>query len=254
MKSMAAREFGRSLSAETAERGDCRSLGAESAAIDIRKWDESDEPFRPEDLHGCRAFGGLDLSKTKDLTSFALWFPDQKKSLVWSWIPRETALDQQHADRVPYLKWAEDGWLELTPGDRVDYPFVRDRIIQIMKTYDVCEVAYDPWNATQMAQELDPIGMKFKQFIQGPRSYNEGCQEMERMVLGAEVGHGGNKVLRWCASNLMWRRDANNNRAPDKRKSSGRIDAVVALIMAVALDVVGQNQLNPYASRGPIIV
>jgi len=216
---------------------------AEQAAFDVADWDACGEPFDPETVEGERCFGGLDLSKTVDLTSFALWFPDVGYTLVWSWIPQDTAKKAEDRDRVPYFAWARDGHLEMTPGNVVDYQFVRDRLIQICEQYQPVDIAFDPWNGEQMAQELGEHGLKLVKFIQGPKSYNEPCKALCRLVAGRELRHGGNPLLRWCASNLTWRRDANDNIAPDKQRSTGRIDAVTALCMAIGRSIV--NEVEP---------
>jgi phage terminase large subunit-like protein len=224
---------------------------AENAALDVRQWDACEEQFTADDLKGEECYGGLDLSKTVDLTAFALWFPKPRRALCWFWIPSDTAVKKEQDDRVPYLTWERQGFLELTPGNVVDYPFVRDRVQQICSAFKLRDIGYDPWNGRQMAQELGNRGMEMVEFIQGPRSYNEPCQELERMIVGGELEHDGNKVLRWCASNVMWRRDANNNVAPDKQKSSGRIDGISALAMAIGRSIVTEEPAESvYSARG----
>ena len=79
-------------------------------------------------------------------------------------------------------------------------------------------------------------------------------QEIERAYRCGDLVHGGDKVLTWCASNLIARTDVNNNMAPDKKRSPEKIDDMAALYMAVgvALSEVEQGDLNGFLSN-PVI-
>jgi phage terminase large subunit-like protein len=58
---------------------------------------------------------------------------------------------------------------------------------------------------------------------------------MDTLVAQRKIRHGNNPVLNWCAANCAVRADANGNIAPCKQKSTERIDAVVACVMALSL-------------------
>lgn len=210
---------------------------AAEAAFPMDKWDACG--LVPVDRAALKGpcYGGLDLSKTVDQTAFALWWPKEKTGLVWYWIPEDTARKAQDRDRVPYDAWTRAGLIEQTPGDVVDYTFVRDRVLAICRDCPPVDIAFDPWNAQQMQQELAAEGLTMWEFRQGPKTFNEPCQELVRMVVGGELRHGGNAVLRHNATCLQWRFDANKSMAPDKDKSTGRIDGIVALIMAIGRSI-----------------
>jgi phage terminase large subunit-like protein len=106
------------------------------------------------------------------------------------------------------------------------------------------EVAFDPWNATDLTNRLMAAGLPMVQFIQGPKSFHPGFQALERAYVAGRLRHGGDPVLTWNAANLVPRRDANMNLAPDKRRSAEKIDGMVCLLMAMArasLAPEGQN-------------
>jgi phage terminase large subunit-like protein len=110
--------------------------------------------------------------------------------------------------------------------------------------FNPTEVAFDPWNATDLTTRLLAAGLPMVQFIQGPRSYHPGFQALERAYIAGKLQHGGDPVLTWNAANLVPRRDANMNLAPDKRRSAEKIDGMVCLLMAMArasLAPEGQN-------------
>jgi len=227
--------------------------------LDMTQWDEcaGDHPYAElaESLVGEPCHGGLDLSKTTDLTSLALYFARSKTLLVWFWMPSETIEKAKDRDRVPYLTWADQGYLETTPGNVVDYTFVRQRIEQIAKTYQPTSIGFDPHNATHMIQQLMNAGVDMVEYRQGFLSMSPPTKELERLVVGGQVVHGGHPVLRWCASNVMVRLDPAGNIKPDKAKSTGRIDGITASVMAIGRSIdSGEDGPSVYEERDPIIV
>ncbi len=224
------------------------------AWLPMDRWDECAGRFRyrthAERLKGELCFAGLDLSKTRDLTAFVLFFPEQLSFLSWFWIPKETALEQEKRDRVPYTAWADAGFIELTEGDTVDYPFVRDRIFQIGRDYAIEEILYDPWNASQFAQELAAEGVEVTEYRQGWHSLNEPSKELERLVFARELRHGGHPVLDWNAGNVSIETDATGSIKPSKKKSTHRIDGIVAAIMAIGGLVLRGKTQSVYETRG----
>jgi phage terminase large subunit-like protein len=65
-------------------------------------------------------------------------------------------------------------------------------------------------------------------------------KSLEQAILAKRLRHDGDPVLRWCVSNVAVESDAAGNLKPSKAVSTERIDAVVALIMAV--DAMDRNQ------------
>jgi phage terminase large subunit-like protein len=53
--------------------------------------------------------------------------------------------------------------------------------------------------------------------------------------------HNNNPCLTWCAANAIIVSDPANNRKPDKAKSTGRIDGIVAAVMAVGKSLNADN-------------
>ena len=78
-------------------------------------------------------------------------------------------------------------------------------------------------------------------------------EELERLVLAGQLGHGGNPVLRWNASNVVVRSDPAGNLKPDKERSTERIDGIVALIMALGRAIHRvEDKPSVYEHRGVI--
>jgi phage terminase large subunit-like protein len=213
--------------------------------IDMAAWDRcGKEPVDPDSLRGKACFAGLDLSTTTDLSALSLVFPqgDTQTVLPFFWCPEDGISKRSRADRVNYAEWARQGLLEPTPGNVVDYEFIRARINELGRIYRIQEIAFDPWNAMQLATQLQGDGFHMLDCRQGFRTLNEPTKALGAMVVEGNIRHGGHAVLRWCASNMVVVQDPSGNIRPDKAKAADRIDGIVALIMALSRVIVGAEE------------
>ena len=136
-------------------------------------------------------------------------------------------------DRVPYDQWIKAGHITATPGKVIDYEFIRTKINELAEQYQIKEVAIDRWNATQLSTQLEADGFEMIGFGQGFASMASPTKELERRILEGTLNHGANPVMRWMASNVSVEQDAAGNFKPSKKKSTERIDGIVATIMAL---------------------
>jgi phage terminase large subunit-like protein len=194
------------------------------------------------------------LSATTDLTSFALCFPreDGFDLLVKTWIPAERVGKKEKDDRVPYSMWVRDGSLLTTPGNVVDYDSIHAAVIEAAEQYNLHGVAYDPWNATQAAVKLEAEGVEMLEFRQGYRTMSGPAKAFEAAVLDHKARHNDNPVLNWMVGNTMVEMDPAENIKPSKKKSTQRIDGVVASVMAygLALAANDDDDTSVYEDRG----
>jgi phage terminase large subunit-like protein len=212
-------------------------------AMDV--WDKGGRRFDPATLRGRRCFGGLDLASTRDLTAFALVFPPEEEGEPWHllvrfWCPQAKVDQQEHDDAAPYRRWQAEGWLTATEGDVTDYAPVRQAIFEALRDYDLVEIGFDRWNALQLANELLEAEVPLVEVPQNTGGMYPGSKCLEELVYGQRLQHGANPVLRWCAMNVALLFDTNGNYRPDKKKSNanGRIDGIVAAVMALSRAVV----------------
>ncbi|NIF85259.1 terminase large subunit [Comamonas sp. Tr-654] len=207
--------------------------------FDIQVWDKGGKPFNREMLKGRRCFGGLDLASVRDLTAFVLVFPPLEGEttvhiLAWFWAP-ESKQDEEADDEANYRQWAEEGWLTLTPGNVTDYGAVHDVVVQAGKDYEIEQLGFDDWNAQQLVNDLLAADLPMVNIPQNTGGMGPGSKELERLVYGGLLAHGGNPVLRYCAGNVSLLFDTNGNYRPNKKasKENGRIDGIVAAVMAL---------------------
>lgn len=204
-------------------------------------WDECGDEIDPALLIGRRCFGGLDLSAKVDLCALSLVFPPIESDPMWRILPFFWCPEAKIAmvsgghlvDRVPYDAWRDAGLLEQTQGDVVDHAVIRRRIVELGQKYKIVEIGFDSWNASQMAVWLQEDGFNLFEMRQGARTMSEPMKDLEALVLSGRIAHGANEVLRWMADNVNAKLDDNENIKPDKKNSSGKIDGIVATIMAL---------------------
>ena len=226
--------------------------------LNLESWDKCGGAIVEEALFGQKCYAGLDLASTSDLTALTLFFPEADNAVLpFFWVPADNAHKRERRDRVPYETWARQGFITLTPGNVTDYTFVRETIKALGGKYSIQQIAYDPYNATHLAIELqEEDGFEMVQFRQGWVSMNEPMKRLDMMIKSGNLRHGGHPVLRWNASNVAVKTDPSSNMRPDKEHSSEKIDGIVALIMAIGLSISGGSAEKPsvYETRGVLTV
>ena len=226
----------------------------------MEKWDACDYRIDLDELEGRECYGGLDLSSTSDITAFVLVFPprdeDEKYMILpFCWIPEDNLRLRVRRDHVPYDVWEKTGHLMTTEGNVIHYGFIEQFIEKLNERFHIKEIAFDRWGATQMVQDLEGMGFTVVPFGQGFKDMSPPTKEMMKLVLEQRIAHGGHPVLRWMMDNVFVRTDPAGNIKMDKQKSTEKIDAAVATVMA--LDRAIRNSAGSgesvYDSRGLIV-
>lgn len=229
--------------------------GAESRWLDLAAWDACARLDGGAPPHPSRAFIGLDLSTTSDLSALAILFPDGDGGFdlnIEFWCPADQIEARGRRDHVPYALWRDRGHLHATPGNVVDYSFISKRLHELMAEYDVAEVAVDPWNARGFIAQLQADGLPAVEVPQTMANLTSASKELEKLVLSGRLHHDGHPILRWCVSNAVADVDGNGNLKPSKKRSHERIDGVSALVTGLALALVATGSV--YDTRGPVLV
>jgi phage terminase large subunit-like protein len=229
---------------------------AASRWLSSESWDLCDEPM--PDLIGRSCFGGIDLSTTTDISAWVLCFPpielEKKFTFLYRfYIPGDNLLERERLDKVPYGLWADQGYVTITDGNVIDYDFIEAQILQDAVDYKIGEIAFDPFNATEITTHLGNEGLNMVPFRQGFTSMTGPSKDFEKRVLGKELNHGNNPVIRWMVSCTEVAQDPAGNIKPikpDRGKTGRRIDGTVASIMALDRAVQGNTNESIYESRG----
>jgi phage terminase large subunit-like protein len=223
-------------------------------AIDLPRWDTAPAAAEPGELAGRECYAGLDLASTIDLASYALDFPDGEggHDVLWRvFVPRDRIADLDRRTGGKATVWAEAGLITVTEGDVIDYDAIKVAMRADAEQFDLKEVAFDRWGATQLSLDLLDEGFPLIQTGQGFASMSGPTKELLRLVAARSYRHGGNPVARWQAANLITRTDPAGNVKPDKAKSADKIDSIVAAIMALDRAIRHeQPQREDYAAAG----
>lgn len=180
---------------------------------------------------------GLDLSARHDLTALVYTAQHEGVTHVRAefFVPLDGIADRSIRDRVPYEMWAQKGLITATPGASVDYEHVARRLCEICDDYQVEAINFDRWRIDVLKKELERIGVELPlvPFGQGFKDMSPALDALESELMNTRLRHGNNPVLTMCASNSVVDADAAGNRKLNKAKSTGRIDGMVALAMAM---------------------
>jgi phage terminase large subunit-like protein len=226
-------------------------VGASNPWLSFDIWMGAKSYIDESELIGRRCFGGLDLSSVHDLTALVLAFEPTKDDPHWRllpffWLPEDGLYQKGLRDGVDYLSWVKDGHLEVTPGKAIDKSFVCSRLAEISSKYNLAILGYDRWRIDDLRQHLqaEGININLQDFGQGFKDMAPAVDEFERRLIGGQMTHNGNPCLTWCAANAVIVSDPANNRKPAKDKSTGRIDGIVAAVMAIGKSLNQQEEVK----------
>lgn len=230
-------------------------VGQATRLIPMPDWDATEDED-PGSLAGRTCFGGLDLSSSIDLTAFVLDFPLEGGRHFWLpriFVPEDNLRDRSLKDRAPYEVWVRDGFIIPTPGNVIDYEYVRAAVRAAAEEYDLRDVSYDRWGATQLATELEADGLTLVRMGQGFASMSGPTKEMLRLIADHKLLTNGHPVLRWMADNAAGQQDPAGNIKLARDRSGSRIDGLVAGVMALdgAMRRAKAPVVSVYETRGP---
>lgn len=237
-------------------------------AIDMALWDQNAQDDQgnvmsvdESALVGRTCYGGLDLSSVSDLTAWVMVFPrdddpEELDVLARFWCPEARLHDTQNRYRDQYQAWAKQGYLTATPGDAIDYGFIKAQILEDAKKFRLVDMNVDRlFQGYQLSMELQEEGITVLGMGMGFVSMAGPMKEFMARLLKRKLRHGGNPVMRFCADNLAVKQDAAGNMKPDKASSQGKIDGIVALLMALDRAMRHtQGSKSVYEERGIVVL
>ncbi len=217
--------------------------------LDVARFVAACDVDGPDPLPAGRTgYGGLDLSSTTDLSAFAFLAPREACPIedhagrcydlrVWFWMPNENLAERVRRGHVPYDVWAREGWIELTPGNRIDRRYILRRVVGM--SGQLLGLGYDRWGMDEMTRDLQDAGFDrdTNGFLlpvgQGYSSLAAPSKRLEADIATGWAHHDGNPVLSWMVANAVADQDAAGNVKPDRERSSEKIDGVAAWLDAL---------------------
>jgi phage terminase large subunit-like protein len=140
--------------------------------------------------------------------------------------------------------WAAVGHLVVTPGDETDFRRIEGDLRKLCGHFRVESVDTDPWQAAHLSQRLRAEGVNMVDFRTTTKNLSPAINELDAAMRAGRIHHDGNPVLGWCIGNVVGQEDRRGNLFPTKQRD-GKIDAAVALLMAVGRAQASEADLQP---------
>lgn len=217
-------------------------VNADVSWMDMRAWDACADPsLTVEDFEGQPCFMALDLaSKTDIAAKINLYVRDGHYYAFGDYyLPRDTV---DKGENSQYSGWESLGLLTVTDGAIIDFMVIENKILEDCKRFEVIEVPYDPFQATQLSMRLLNQGVNMVEVRPTVLNFSEPMKQLEALVLDKKFHHNGDPVLSWMVSNVVCHTDAKDNIYPRKERHENKIDGVVALIMALSRAIADNNE------------
>lgn len=196
-----------------------------------------DPSLKLEDFRGQDCIAGLDLASKQDIASNVYLFDreiDGEKhyyAISRNYVP-EAAV--QKPENAHYQGWVNSGHLIQTDGNMINITQIEDDLLESAEIVVLREVAKDPWNSAQLGANLQEAGFEVVDIPQQVRYLSEPMKELQALVDAGRFHHDGNPAFVWMLSNVEVKEDRNENIFPRKQRAANKIDAAVALIVAMS--------------------
>jgi phage terminase large subunit-like protein len=214
-------------------------VGAKSAWMNMSKWNEAPKRKSLKELKDRPCYIGLDLATKIDIVAKIMVFPptlDDPNYHVHGkyYIPEARLMEEGEVNSERYNEFDKLGLLTVTDGEVIDFSAIEDELADDMQEHNVQEIAFDPWQATQLAQNMEDAGATMVEIRHTVQNMSEPMKELEALVLSKRWAHGNCPVMTWMMSNVVATLDRKDNIYPNKERAENKIDGPVASIMALA--------------------
>ncbi len=211
------------------------------------------DDFKSDDCWFC-----LDLASKLDICAFVILFRrvinGQNHYFCFGryYLPEDT-VEFSGKNKAAYNRWSSSGYLELTDGAEIDFNNLREEVSELAGEFQVNEIPYDKWRATQLAQQLTDEGATCVEISQG-YALSPAMRELEAAIASGRFHHDDNPVLNWMSGNTL-AKEFKGNLTPTKQKNrpDQKIDGIVALLMGISRAMIYDGG-SSYENEGILLV
>lgn len=220
-----------------------------NAFFDLGAWDKcEDKTLKIEDFKGKEVRIGLDMASHVDIASLGYVFKEKDIYYLFdkSFLPEDTVKQKNN----PFYEHViSDGSLVQTKGAVISYDMFKKILKEDRKNFRISEVNFDPWNSTNLAQDLSDE-IEFVKFPMTTANLSEPMKRLDSLMKEGKIKHNGSSLLRWCLGNVVAKEDHNGNVFPRKSHERLKIDPIVAILMALASWLANDTGESVYSTRG----
>jgi phage terminase large subunit-like protein len=213
-------------------------VGARAAWLNMETWNCAADPdLDIADFADQPCMVGLDLAVRVDIAArISLFWKDiggvrHYFAFPHFYLPEDSLITAKNAKM--YAGWAKSGYIQLMDGGEIGLAEVQADILALPEKQQVNELVYDPWQSSQIAQEVRKEGVEAVEYRNTVANLNPPMRELEGALASNRFHHPGNPVFDWMASNVVAKSDAKNNIFPRKEREESKIDGIIALLFAM---------------------
>ena len=192
-----------------------------------------------EDFRGCYCVGGVDLSRTTDLTAACVVIEKDGKLYVLCrfWLPSERIEDATALDGVPYNLYVQRGLLWPSGANIIDYNDVFNWFRELVEKYEIypLKIGYDKYSANYFCVQMENYGFHMDDVYQG-FNLHPVIQEVEGLLKDGRINIGDNDLLKIHFFNSALKISTEKGRSKlVKIRPSAHIDGMAALLDAMTV-------------------
>ena len=196
-------------------------------------------PLKLEDFRGCYCVGGIDLSRTTDLTAACVVIEKDGKLYVFSqfYLPSERIQEATARDSIPYNIYIQRGLLKPSGDNFVDYHDCLDWFKMLVEQYEILplQVGYDRYNAQYLTQEMNQYGFHMDDVYQG-FNLSPVLMETEGLLRDGVINIGDNDLLKIHMLDCALKKDNESGKSKlIKLNPNAHIDGMAALVDAMTV-------------------
>lgn len=233
---------------------------AKTVWMPLDVWDLcGDKDLSPDEFMGEPAWFILDLASKDDIAAYIKLFRKRVGeffhfySFERYYIP-EGLLEVPGPNQTAYRKWAAQKFLTTTDGEEIDFDRIAEDVLDDKNKFQLLEMVYDPWRATQLAHQMEKAGATTVELRQTVQNISAPMKEVLSAVKGGRYHHAANPVTRWMMSNVTAKLDAKDNIYPRKEKPHMKIDGAVGVIMGMSRAMLPPDAgIEQWLKNGPVI-
>lgn len=239
--------------------------------IEMQDWLDCGKQYTLKQLQQFPCLGGLDLSKTRDMTAFTLMFAVPHKKLgilphtwTWLWWPEKTAAQYKAKINIHEMaingKYPKEPYITLFKGKAINYKLLADHLDWVKDTFDLRGVGYDPYNSDELMRTLySDYGWNEEMMVpikQNHQWMGPPTKELERIILRKELRHNQNRILNWQFGHAVTESDKRSNYIVAKPEPNDyrKVDGIISLILSLCMFQNDESIRTAYSEAESILL